>query len=134
MRLTRADLASMKRAPAKQIRSMALFSFPFGPLSICTASRLRLDCARHNRYPPPACRQDRRQTGRVAMASSKWHFAGWVLGIAGTIGSLAAGAEGQEFRVDTEVFQNQDKKPILEQLTIFADDGTIYDFRLTEPQ
>jgi hypothetical protein len=38
-----------------------------------------------------------------------------------------------EFRVDTEVFKNEEKKPILEQLTIFAADGTVYDFQLTAP-
>jgi len=43
-------------------------------------------------------------------------------------------ADSQEFRVDTELFLNQEKEPFLEQLTIFAADGTIYDFRLTEPQ
>jgi hypothetical protein len=39
---------------------------------------------------------------------------------------------GQEFRVDTELFLNQEKKPFLEQLTIFTADGTIYDFCLGE--
>src|SRR5207249_4131498 len=72
--------------------------------------------------------------GRVAMRQSKWQFAGWLLCLAGALGALTVDASGQAFRVDTEVFQNQDKKPILEQLTIFAADGTIYDFRLTEPQ
>jgi hypothetical protein len=68
------------------------------------------------------------------MASSTWHFAGWLSLCVGLIGGASVSAHGQEFRVDTEVFQNEDKKPILEQLTIFAADGTIYDFRLTEPQ
>jgi len=43
-------------------------------------------------------------------------------------------APAQEFRVDTELFENQDKEPFLEQLTVFAADGVIYDFRLTEPR
>ena len=68
------------------------------------------------------------------MASSMWHFVGWISLVVGFIGAIAVDADGQEFRVDTEVFQNQDKKPILEQLTIFAADGTIYDLRLTDPQ
>jgi len=67
------------------------------------------------------------------MASSKWQIAGWLLAIAGALAGFTVDAVGQEFRVDTEVFENQDKKPVLELLTIFADDGTIYDFRLTEP-
>lgn len=44
-----------------------------------------------------------------------------------------ASADGLEFRVDTEVFQNDEKKPILEQLTIFSADGAVYDFQLTAP-
>ena len=42
-------------------------------------------------------------------------------------------ASAQDFRVDTELFQNQDKKPFLETLTIFSE-GKVYDFRLTAPQ
>jgi hypothetical protein len=41
-------------------------------------------------------------------------------------------ALAQDFRVDTELFENQAKEPFLQTLTIFAA-GTIYDFRLTEP-
>jgi hypothetical protein len=47
--------------------------------------------------------------------------------------AIGAGADEMEFRVDTEIFKNDDKKPLLEQLTIFAADGTIYDFQLTTP-
>jgi hypothetical protein len=47
--------------------------------------------------------------------------------------AIGAAAEDLEFRVDTEVFKNDEKIPILEQLTIFAADGTVYDFQLTSP-
>ncbi|HEY2411261.1 MAG TPA: hypothetical protein VGI40_03415 [Pirellulaceae bacterium] len=47
--------------------------------------------------------------------------------------AFGAAADDLEFRVDTEVFKNDEKKPILEQLTIFAADGTVYDFQLTAP-
>jgi hypothetical protein len=49
---------------------------------------------------------------------------------------LAAAAPAQEFRVDTELFENQEKQPSLQTLTIFTDGaaGTIYDFLLTEPR
>jgi len=67
------------------------------------------------------------------MASSTYPFASLLLSLVAILGGLPATAVGQEFRVDTEVFQNQDKKAILEQLTIFAADGTIYDFCLTDP-
>jgi hypothetical protein len=42
---------------------------------------------------------------------------------------------GQEFRVDTELFQTPEKEPFLQTLTIFTDGsaGPIYDFRLTDP-
>src|SRR5690242_12173011 len=102
-------------------------------MSIRAASNLHLDRAAVNCYPPPACRQVCRQIRRAAMASSMWHFSGWLSLFVGIIGASTFDADGQEFRVDTEVFQNQDKKPILEQLTIFAADGTIYDFCLTDP-
>jgi len=42
-------------------------------------------------------------------------------------------ADLQEFRMDTELFENQVKEPFLQTLTIFAD-GLIYDFLLTEPR
>jgi hypothetical protein len=47
---------------------------------------------------------------------------------------LLPAAPAQEFRVDTELFKDQEKEPFLEQLTIFAADGVVYDFRLTEPR
>jgi hypothetical protein len=47
--------------------------------------------------------------------------------------ACGASADDLEFRVDTEVFKNDEKKPLLEQLTIFAADGTVYDFQLTSP-
>jgi hypothetical protein len=42
-------------------------------------------------------------------------------------------AAGEDFRVDTEIFRNQEKAPYLQSLTIFAD-SVVYDFRLTDPQ
>jgi hypothetical protein len=68
------------------------------------------------------------------MATLKWIVCGWLLWLAGMLAGLPAVADGQEFRVDTELFESQEKKPFLEQLTIFAADGTVYDLRLTEPQ
>jgi hypothetical protein len=68
------------------------------------------------------------------MATWKTVLAGWLVWLVGTIGGMPAAASGQEFRVDTELFKDQEKQPFLEQLTIFAVDGTIYDFRLTEPK
>jgi len=41
--------------------------------------------------------------------------------------------EGLEFRVDTELFKNEEKSPILQQLTIFTAEGAVYDFCLTAP-
>jgi hypothetical protein len=41
-------------------------------------------------------------------------------------------AAGQDFRVDTEMFKNQDRAPYAQTLTIFAE-GIVYDFCLTEP-
>src|SRR4051794_13976537 len=67
------------------------------------------------------------------MTSWKWIFAGWLVWLAGALTALPAVADGQEFRVDTEVFENQEKEPLLTQLTVFSADGTIYDFCLTEP-
>ncbi len=61
------------------------------------------------------------------------HLVELVVGFALALAAPAALIGGEAFRVDTEIFQNQENKPILEQLTIFAEDGTIYDFRLTEP-
>lgn len=47
------------------------------------------------------------------------------------VGAATVAAEGLEFRVDTEIFMAEEKKPILQQLTIFSADGTVYDFSLT---
>ena len=49
------------------------------------------------------------------------------------LGLFAGEAHGQKFRVDSELFENQQKEPFLETLTIFHD-GTVYDFRWTEPK
>jgi hypothetical protein len=54
--------------------------------------------------------------------------------LAALLFTISASADDLEFRVDTEVFKNEEKKPILEQLTIFAADGAVYDFQLTAPQ
>src|SRR4051812_35321015 len=68
------------------------------------------------------------------MSLSNRLIAVWLLILTGVTSAFPATAAAQEFRVDTEIFENQDKKPILEQLTIFAKDGTIYDLRLSEPK
>jgi hypothetical protein len=67
------------------------------------------------------------------MHSFKPVLAALVLGLSPVALEFGFAAGGLEFRVDTEVFKNEEKKPILEQLTIFADDGTVYDFSLTAP-
>src|SRR5438105_11834412 len=59
-------------------------------------------------------------------------FLGWLLWLAGALAGLPA-VDGQEFRVDTELFENQAKEPFLQTLTIFAD-GMMFDFLLTEPR
>lgn len=46
---------------------------------------------------------------------------------------LSTIARGQEFRVDTEVFFGDEKKPAVEALTIFVD-GRVYDFLLTQQE
>lgn len=48
------------------------------------------------------------------------------------LGNLVAGQE-RAFRVDTELFLDQDKMPLLATLTIFHS-GMVYDFLLTTPQ
>jgi hypothetical protein len=67
------------------------------------------------------------------MAIWKWVLAGWLMWLVGILAGLPAVADAQDFRVDTELFQNQEKEPFLQTLTIFAD-GVIYDFRETEPR
>jgi hypothetical protein len=67
------------------------------------------------------------------MASSKPVLAGWILWLAGALAGLPVAAAGQDFRVDTELFENQEKEPFLATLTIFAN-GVVYDFRETEPR
>ena len=66
------------------------------------------------------------------MASWNNVFARWLISLSVVATALPWTAAGQDFRVDTELFQNQEKKPFLQSLTIFAD-GIVYDFRLTEP-
>src|SRR3954464_9756301 len=68
------------------------------------------------------------------MASANRTPINWIASVAAAVALLPAVVHSQEFRVDTELFENQDKEPFVEQLTIFADDGVIYDFRLTEPR
>ena len=48
------------------------------------------------------------------------------------LAAIPAVANDKEFRVDTELFLNQEKEPFLQTLTIFTD-GAVYDFQLTEP-
>lgn len=67
------------------------------------------------------------------MAVAKHLVVGLLSSVALLAGAATLSAEGLQFRVDTEIFKNDEKKPILEQLTIFADDGTVYDFILTSP-
>jgi hypothetical protein len=67
------------------------------------------------------------------MASAKTVLAGWLVWLAGALAGLPVAAEGQDFRVDTELFANQEKEPLLATLTIFAD-GVVYDFRETQPR
>lgn len=67
------------------------------------------------------------------MTIAKQLLSGFLTIVALLVGAAAATAEGLEFRVDTEIFLAEEKKPILQQLTIFAADGTVYDFSLTAP-
>jgi len=46
------------------------------------------------------------------------------------VGAMPRDCLGQEFRVETDVFVDDQKDPIVETLTIFAD-GVVYDFLLT---
>lgn len=65
------------------------------------------------------------------MPAWKSNLGGWLLWLAGTLAGLPAVADGQDFRVDTEVFDGRQKEPIVETLTIFTG-GMVYDFLLTE--
>src|SRR6187397_1879507 len=49
----------------------------------------------------------------------------WV--IFAILSGISAIGNGQDFRVDTEVFYDQEKEPAVEALTIFSD-GRVYDF------
>jgi len=66
------------------------------------------------------------------MKSCNWIVGGWLVWLVGALAALPAIAHDQEFRVDTELFRNQEKEPFLQTLTIFTD-GAVYDFRLTDP-
>jgi hypothetical protein len=46
---------------------------------------------------------------------------------------LPLAASAQDFRIDTEFFDGEEKQPVLETLTIFSG-GIVYDFRWTEPK
>jgi len=67
------------------------------------------------------------------MAEFKRRLAVLVLGLVSAFAGAGSLVGGEAFRVDTELFQNQDKKPFSEQLTIFTEGGTVYDFCLTTP-
>jgi len=67
------------------------------------------------------------------MATFNWRLTAWLMAIAGIL-IAAECLAGEAFRVDTELFQDQEKKPYCEQLTIFTADGIVYDFCLTAPQ
>jgi hypothetical protein len=66
------------------------------------------------------------------MASWNKVFVRQLISLAVVVAALPWTAAGQDFRVDTEMFKNQDKAPIVQTLTIFSE-GIVYDFRLTEP-
>jgi hypothetical protein len=66
------------------------------------------------------------------MASWNKMFSRWLIGLAIAAMAWPWTAAGQDFRVDTEMFQNQEKAPYFQTLTIFAE-GIVYDFCLTEP-
>src|SRR5436190_22511749 len=74
-----------------------------------------------------------RDAEAAAMAAFRRLVANGLSCLAAIVFAIGASADDLEFRVDTEVFKNDEKKPILEQLTIFAADGTVYDFQLTAP-
>jgi len=68
------------------------------------------------------------------MISDQRAFLRLLFSCAAALVLLGPPVSAQEFRVDTELFEDQQKEPFLEQLTIFAADGVVYDFRLTEPR
>lgn len=68
------------------------------------------------------------------MAEFKRRLGELVLGLVAAFAGADSLVGGEAFRVDTELFQNQDKKPFSEQLTIFTEGGTVYNFCLTTPQ
>jgi hypothetical protein len=74
----------------------------------------------------------RQQVEDGPMSKTSWLIAA-VIWFAGALAARPTQAQGLDFRVDTELFENQEKTPFLETLTIFAD-STVYDFRLTKPQ
>jgi hypothetical protein len=61
----------------------------------------------------------------------RWRMLGCICVLA--LAALPAAGRGQDFRVDTELLEGTEKKPVLETLTIFTD-GLVYDFVLTEPR
>ena len=49
------------------------------------------------------------------------------------LSGISAIGNGQDFRVDTEVFFDQEKEPAVEALTIFSD-GRVYDFLISQQE
>jgi hypothetical protein len=69
----------------------------------------------------------------MVMVARNVVLGGWLMWLANALASLPAVADAQDFRVDTEVFFDQQKAPGLETLTIFTG-GRVFDFMLTEPR
>jgi hypothetical protein len=67
------------------------------------------------------------------MIVARQGFLRFACGLAVLLGIAAAPAGAQTFRVDTELFKNEEKEPFLATLTVF-NDGTVYDFCWTEPK
>ena len=55
------------------------------------------------------------------------------LAVFAVFAGLSAISSGQDFRVDTEVFFNQEKEPAVEALTIFSE-GRVYDFLISQQE
>ena len=53
-----------------------------------------------------------------------------VICLVNALGVFLSRVAGQEFRIETDVFVDEQKEPIVETLTIFSD-GVVYDFLLT---